>query len=434
MNLGRARRPDKEVNFMALNKEVIWQPEACPQGRAANTEWTPIRVLIVNHEYPPIGGGASKVSGELSRRLVAQGHRVVVVTSRSRGLPKFENIDGIDVHRVWTWRKNIHDGGLRGSATFLLSALPHLRRILSSESIDVVHFFFGLPTGLLSFYTHGVRRLPYIVGLRGSDVPHYDDKNAILRLLHRLLLPLTRRIWRGASAVFAVSHGLKNLAQQTTPELPIRVIHNGIDIVETVPELRIKSSNSPIRLLSVARLVPRKGIDLLLEAIATTDRADLDLTIAGTGPSLAALEEQARSLGIGDRVHFEGFCSVEKLRVLNLESDIFVLPTLSDAFPNAVLEAMGAALPVVASNVGGIPEAVVDEKSGLLVEAGNVSQLREAIEKLAGNPGMRKRLGEAGQIQVEQRFTWKNNALQYVQSYEKAIAREIPAARYVSSG
>jgi glycosyltransferase involved in cell wall biosynthesis len=60
--------------------------------------------------------------------------------------------------------------------------------------------------------------------------------------------------------------------------------------------------------------------------------------------------------------------------------------------------------------------------------------LREAIEKLAGNPGMRKRLGEAGQIQVEQRFTWKNNALQYVQSYEKAIAREIPAARYVSSG
>jgi glycosyltransferase involved in cell wall biosynthesis len=145
-----------------------------------------MRVLIANYEFPPVGGGASKVSYELAKKLVEKGHDVVVLTSRYGNLDRFEKRDGIMIHRVWSWRKGIHDSGLRGAFTYLISALPVLRRILKTEPIDVVHYFFGLPTGLLSVYSHGIAKKPYIISLRGSDVPLYDRDSSKLMMLHRM--------------------------------------------------------------------------------------------------------------------------------------------------------------------------------------------------------------------------------------------------------
>src|SRR6056297_3411227 len=110
-----------------------------------------LNILLVNYEFPPIGGGGSKASFELARRLVGRGHRVTVLTSRFGDMARQECLEGIDVHRVWSWRKSIHDCGLRGAATFLLTALPRLRRLVKRGHFDVVHYFFGLPTGALSF-------------------------------------------------------------------------------------------------------------------------------------------------------------------------------------------------------------------------------------------------------------------------------------------
>ena len=173
---------------------------------------TNLKILIANYEFPPIGGGASKVSYELAKTLVNLGHEVHVLTSRIGGMPSFESIDGIIVHRVWSWRNGIHDCGLKGAFTYLLSALPRLRRILNTEDIDVVHYFFGLPTGFLSLYSNNIRGIPYIVSLRGSDVPLYDLDSRKLVFLHRLTRPISRHIWRRASRVIAVSRGLRDLA------------------------------------------------------------------------------------------------------------------------------------------------------------------------------------------------------------------------------
>jgi len=102
-----------------------------------------LKILIANYEFPPIGGGASKVSFELARKLVGQGHEVFVLTSRYGDAPSVETVDGIFVHRVWSWRIGVHDCGVRGALTYLMSALPRLRRILKDERIEVVHYFLG---------------------------------------------------------------------------------------------------------------------------------------------------------------------------------------------------------------------------------------------------------------------------------------------------
>jgi glycosyltransferase involved in cell wall biosynthesis len=379
-----------------------------------------LRILIANYEFPPVGGGASKVSYELAKKLVAKGHEVIVLTSRFGDLSRVEKRDGIVIHRVSSWRKGIHDSGLRGAFTYLFAALPVLRRILKTERVDVVHYFFGLPTGLLSLYSHGITRKPYIISLRGSDVPLYDRDSSKLMLLHGITRSLSHRIWRGASSVFAVSHGLRELAEESFPDVSVEVIHNGVDVIDGKSAIAGAREGSPLKLLCVSRLIPRKGISDLLEALARSEDLDYVLKVAGEGPSDAALVRLAAELGIADRVQFIGYKSAQELNHYYVEADAFVLPTRSDAFANVILEAMAAGLPVIATRVGGVGEAVLDGETGILVEPRRPDQLATAIALLANDRDLARRYGLAGQARVRRHFTWSEIADRYVEAYSQA--------------
>jgi glycogen(starch) synthase len=380
-----------------------------------------LKILIANYEFPPIGGGASKVSFELARTLVKLGHEVTVLTSRYGDAPSIETVDGIIVHRVWSWRIGVHDSGVRGAFTYLLSALPRLRKILNSERIDVVHYFFGLPTGFLSLYSHSIKTIPYIISLRGSDVPLYDRDSRMLRFLHRLTRPLSHKVWRNASQVFAVSRGLGELANVSFPDVEVGVIYNGINFIKDPKASRMDNCESLIRLVCVSRLIPRKGISDLLDALASLPEIDFELSLIGEGPSEKALKKLADAHGIADKVNFIGYCTPQEVQRHNLESDIFVLPTHSDAFANVILEAMSAALPVIACAVGGVAEAVVDGKTGILVNPGNSNHLSTAIKTLANDEELRTKLGLAGQQRARSLFTWDENARRYAEAYADAV-------------
>ena len=332
-----------------------------------------------------------------------------------------ERLDGVLVHRVWSWRKSIHDSGIRGAVTFLLAAIFRLRKILNSGEVDVVHYFFGLPTGLLSIYSRGVRGIPYIVSLRGSDVPLYDQDSRKLVYLHLLLRSVTHRIWRNAAQVVAVSEGLRKLAEASFDDIPVAVIHNGTEIIEDALQRRGISEAGPLRIICVARLIPRKGIGELLDAVTILLPIDFELVLVGTGPDMPRLRKIAESRGIGDRVRFVGYCPQEVVWEHYVKADIFVLPTMSDAFPNVVLEAMSAALPVVASDVGGVGEAVIDGETGFLVEAGDSEAIAAAVRKLAEDAKLRRAFGIAGQRRARQLFSWERNTKQHVDAYRLAI-------------
>jgi len=375
----------------------------------------------VNYEFPPIGGGASKVSFELARTLVNLNHEVIVLTSRFGDAPKIEMIDGFTVHRVWSWRNGVHDCGLRGAFTFLLSALPRLRKILHTQHIDVVHYFFGLPTGLLSAYSYFLKKKPYIISLRGSDVPMYDRDSDKLMLMHRLSKSISHRIWRNASQVFAVSHGLQELAVASFPDIDVDVIHNGVDFVDNSRAAQHPRADERIlRLICVSRLIPRKGISDLFDAIALIPDIELELILIGTGPIIAALREHTVRLGIAEKVTMVGYCSRKQVEDFYTKADIFVLPTHSDAFANVILEAMSAALPVISCNVGGVEEAVDDGKTGILVSPRKPKELAAAITTLAHNEELRTKFGTAGQKKARANFTWNKNAVRHVAAYENA--------------
>jgi glycosyltransferase involved in cell wall biosynthesis len=170
----------------------------------------------------------------------------------------------------------------------------------------------------------------------------------------------------------------------------------------------------------VSRLIPRKGIEDLLRALAGNIKVEFELTVAGEGPIDAELKGLAATLGISDRVKFVGYKSPEELSQCYVDADAFVLPTRSDAFANVILEAMAAALPVIATNVGGVAEAVVDGETGLLVEPRQPDQLASAIGVLANDRNLAERYGRAGQKRALKHFTWTSISDRYIEAYSEA--------------
>jgi glycosyltransferase involved in cell wall biosynthesis len=194
-----------------------------------------------------------------------------------------------------------------------------------------------------------------------------------------------------------------------------RLRRNGADLPRA-------NDAAPIRLSWAGRLAPEKGLDDLLDVVASSRAGgrDVRLRVIGDGREREALERQATGLGLGDAVEWTGFVG-DHDRYLGLlrDTDIFVLPSRSEGVPKAALDAMAAGLPIIATNVGNVPAVVVDGERGLLIPAGNRIALAGAIEQLSTDPDQRRRLAEAGlawaeghtrERQAERLVAWMRDA------------------------
>jgi glycosyltransferase involved in cell wall biosynthesis len=239
------------------------------------------------------------------------------------------------------------------------------------------------------------------VVLHGSDVPGYQPRR--FRAVYPLVRPRARAVWRAAHRCIAVSHPLADLARQTWPEGRFFVIGNGVDTVKFTPAPPGNGDGSPLtRILAVAQLVHRKGLHHLADALGQfpdTRRRQVALEIYGTGPEEHRLRRTFARTGVP--VAFRGMATGDELAQAFRKADVFVMPSLEEGLPLALLEAMGSGLPVVATAVGGIPEVVRHGVNGLLVEAASARLLGEALEQLVMNVDQRKALGAAARDTAE---------------------------------
>jgi glycogen synthase len=398
------------------------QVGAATSARMRPTVRPRLRLLIVNYEFPPIGGGASYACFGLARMLVSRGHQVDVLTSRLAGQPRVEQLHGMRVIRVRSWRHGMHDCGLRGAATFLLFAWLRLRQLMKIERYDLVHYFFGLPSGLLSLYTHGKRNIPYILSLRGSDVPGYDPVDRPLNFTHQLLATVNRRIWQKAAFVVPNSTALRDLAASFAPTIHFKVVPNAVIDSVVAPDKRANEApGAPLQLLCVARLIERKGIGTLLHAIAALPQQSVVLHIVGGGRDEQALRAAATELNLAARVIFHGAVPHDEVLAMCRRADVFVLPTLSESCSMALLEAMSHGLPVVTTRIGGNPFLIQHERNGLLVAPGDAEELADALQRLIRNPALRETMSAANLKKIAEQFTWTVNANRYEHVYQTTL-------------
>jgi glycosyltransferase involved in cell wall biosynthesis len=215
----------------------------------------------------------------------------------------------------------------------------------------------------------------------------------------------------------------------------LRLCYNGLDTGRFQPLPRQRPpvlAGASLVIGVVCALRPEKGLPTLLEALskvvsgsASAQRSGLRLVVVGSGAMLETLQEMSNRFGLQDRCHFEP--STADVALWLRAIDIFVLPSLSEALSNALMEAMACGCAVVASQVGGNPELVSDGTTGLLFEAGNASELADRLEHLIFEEDLRIRLGLAASTSVRERFSLEASVRRMEEIYRELLARKAEA-------
>jgi glycosyltransferase involved in cell wall biosynthesis len=397
-----------------------------------------MRILVLNYEYPPLGGGAAVATAALAQGLAEQGVHVDVVTAGSgtgadrctpqSGHDVFEHA-GLRAFRIRSRRTGVHQARMGDAASYLIGALPLIRQLMRIHTYETIHVFFSLPTGAVLPFLD-LRGTPVVVSLRGSDVPGYDPHNRALQVAHSLLAPLTRWIWRRADRVVAVCESLGQLALHTCPNLRYSVVPNGVDLSLFHPSMESRQPG-PIRCLAVARLIERKGLGDLIRAMALLERGRFQLEIVGGGSDEKVLRDLAAEHGLAEDVRFLGPLSREEVARRYRAADMFTLPSSAEAFGNVFAEALASGLPIVGSSIGGIPDLVEHGTNGFLVPAGNIEALAGAIRYLADDPEMRQEMAERNRAKAEANLQWSQVTRRYLATYE-AIQSRRPAGALVA--
>lgn len=373
-----------------------------------------MHILILNSEYPPIGGGAGNASAHIASQLGKMGHSVTVVTSRFAAFPHQEKNGRVTVYRIPGLRRRQDRSNPLEQVLFIISASFWTLRRIQRLKPDATLAFFGVPSGAVAWLIRRLYGIPYIISLRGGDVPGFRPYD--FRVYHRLIAPFLRIFWKDAAAIVANSRGLRELATAFDPRFEIPIVPNGIDLDLYQPSVRDWSFP---RLLSAGRIVHQKGLDLAMRALGELKHLPWEWQIAGDGPQLESLQAMAKEFGIDDRIHFLGWQSREGLLGSYRQANIFVFPSRHEGMPNALLEAMGSGLPVIASRIAGNEELVVEGETGYLVCSEDVEALRLALQKLLSNSALREQMGAASRRYAEENYSWEGTAEQYVHLLEK---------------
>jgi len=374
------------------------------------------RILMLSYEYPPLGGGIGVSCQSLLQEFASDPSIAVDLITGGAGsaTETLQVGDRIRVFKLPVGKKNLHFWTAPEIARWTWGAIGLSRRLVAHHDYDLAHCWGGWPSGLLGYRLRNT--FPYIVGLRGSDVPGY---NVRLRLLDNLVFArLSKRVWSQASAVVALSENLRSLAQRTAPNLHMEVIRNGIDVELFTPG----GPAETIRLLYVGRLIERKGLFYLLEAFGSLAQTfpGLRLTLAGDGPERGRLEGYCKQQGLADRVELTGRISREELVPLYQRASIFVMPSLEEALSNAVLEAMASGLPIITTPTGA--RELLDG-NGLVVERADSEAIRKALERYVGKPELLQAHGKRSR-ELAESMSWEATAQAYRQAYERALDRD----------
>jgi glycosyltransferase involved in cell wall biosynthesis len=295
---------------------------------------------------------------------------------------------------------------------FLLAMLAScLRR---GRSTDLIHANWAI-CGCVAGLAGKLLRVPVITTLRGDDVTRAQQS-----LTDRIILSLCLH-W--SHAVVTVSRSIETWIQQQYPHHTPKtcLIENGVeDVFLELPAGRDIAPGEPrLRLLAVGSLIARKGVDQIIAALhRLPERGQTMLTIVGDGPEREHLLELARTLGLQRNVEFTGALTPSAIPREFARAHVFVLASHSEGRPNVILEAMAAALPVVASDIPGVNELVEHGHTGLLFRPGVIEELAQHLLALVRDATLRDRLGRAGRDFILQRqLRWRTTAAQYYRLY-----------------
>lgn len=383
-----------------------------------------MRILIVSNTYPPADiSGVGALAQEMADQLAANGHYVRVITRQALD---DDRVVGIGGPKGWfPWLAGLAFLRLSNRAPF------DLIHVHESDGVFVTLFvrlarLLRRPTGrvrvLATLHVSYVREKRSVRDVRANGAVVSRPTPAELTF-RRLRVPLHilagKWICRLADAVATPSEVTAGELRADYGARVVAVIPNGVGEMQAAPRGSGDHGN-PVVLYGGA-LRSRKALAVLLVALVELRRSfpRATLLLAGDGEQRSALERQARELGIVEAVRFLGAVPRQEMARWYGSVDIFCLPSIYEGFPVTILEAMSVGLPIVATTVAGIPEAVEEGVSGYLVEPEDARALAAALGRLAGDPALRRRMGTAASRTVRERYTIRAISARYFALFEE---------------
>lgn len=351
------------------------------------------------------------------RELVKAGHEVTLITSHYKHLPKRETIDGGIVIRIPAIRRFKDFASLWELVIFGVSALVYTFGYTLRHKVDFIQAYFAVPAGWVAWIISYLRGIPYAVYFGGSDIP--DANPSRYKSIYPFLSPLLVAIWKRAKFRTACSDDLVRLGVRADPTSKFLMIPNGVETDRFKPIDR--PANAKVKILFIGRLIPRKGFQRAVKALPKLRqlaRNPFEIEVVGTGAFQEELEDLAAKLDVSDLIRYVGTVPYDKLEESYQYADIFVLTSLSEGMPVVILEAMGAGLPIVASDVGGINEIVKEGENGHLIQGDDIDALAQRLATLISDADTRHRMG-AKSREIALAYDWESIMKQYDDLYRQ---------------
>jgi glycosyltransferase involved in cell wall biosynthesis len=322
-----------------------------------------MRILVLNHEFPPVGGGGGRAAEDICRELSKRGYEIKVLTTHIQGLPHEEERDGYQVIRLPSLRTQPYKASFLSMAAYVLTGLWTGRRLIRSFKPEVIHAHFAVPAGALAWALSRMTGIPYVLTAHLGDVPGGVPEKTGGWFLW--VYPFTRAIWRDANQIVAVSEFTRQLALKKY-DVKIQVIPNGVDLSTLKPN--VVHLNGPPLIVFAGRFMLQKNPLQLVRTLAGLKQLQWQCVMIGDGPLMQDVKRAVAESDLQDRFQFTGW--IDPQDVLNWfdRSDILFMPSRSEGLPVVGVQALAKGLAIVASQVGGFVDLVDHDKNGYLIQ------------------------------------------------------------------
>lgn len=385
-----------------------------------------MRILIVNYEYPPIGGGGGFVTRDIAEEIAEKGHHVTVITSSFKELSKKEIVNKVEIIRVPAiFRKKIEVANNASMVIYLISSICYCLTRLGKKSFDVINTHFAIPTGPTGLVLSKFFGVPNVLSIHGGDI--YDPSKKMSPHQTPILSQTVQYILNKSDIVVAQSSNTyANANQFYDIKKQIDIIPLGIKkpIFEKKERQFFGLSKDDFVFCTIGRLVNRKNINEALNVISKLKNINKNIKflIIGDGPEKENIKDGIKNLGLEKHVFMLGNVSdKEKFQLLDL-SDCFMSTAMHEGFGLVFLEAMACGLPVVCYDNGGQTDFLINGQTGFINHVGDVDGILTSVQNLMNNKNMFLKMSNFNRNHVKE-FYIQRCGEKYIDLFQKAIEK-----------
>ena len=348
------------------------------------------RILIFSTAFHPFVGGAEVAVKEITDRLPDFEFDMITINLDGKQKP-FEKLGNVMVYRIGS-------KGKMSKFLFPFVAFFKARMLHRRNHYDATWSIMASYSGFAAlFFKYRYRKIPFILTLQEGDPIAYIKRQVWF------VYPLFKKIFRKADYIQAISHYLAQFAKDMGATCPVTVIPNGVDV--TLFSKVIHKQHDGIVLITTSRLVEKNAVGDVIQALTLLPE-HVSFLVLGVGELESLLKQQVSDLKLDSRVHFKGYVGYKDIPEYLAQSDIFIRPSLSEGMGNSFVEAMAARIPVIGTNVGGIPDFLKDKETGIFCEVHDPKSIVQAVAYYIENKEAKEKIVLHAYALVSGSYDW----------------------------